>query len=359
MPATMGMKGAGYYDQNSAAQMSAIRGLTEWVDEAIGNLPLPAEGQPVTVFDLGSSEGRNAISMMANIVARLRRRTDAPIRTIYSDLASNDFNRLFANLEDAEQAGLFSAEVYAGAVAGSFYGPLVPPGTVHLATSFNAIQWLDRLPAVPMPDSVVYRRPHPSRPGRDVSPAATAAFTRQAAEDLTRFLEFRARELVPGAKLLVAGPGDSEETRMSDGLAALFNDACADLLEDRQLKRQAYERLKIPVYFRTVTELLEPLKQDDSPVRGAFAVERAGAMEVPTPFLVALRRDGDAAAYAEAFTGFLRAFSEPVVRAALDEPEGKVGTVESLYERIRARLCAEPDRYPWRYILVAALLTRR
>jgi hypothetical protein len=55
----------------------------------------------------------------------------------------------------------------------------------------------------------------------------------------------------------------------------------------------------------------------------------------------------------------LRAFSKPVVRAALDQPEGEAGTVECLYERIRARLLAKPERYSWRYILVAVLLTRR
>ena len=64
-------------------------------------------------------------------------------------------------------------------------------------------------------------------------------------------------------------------------------------------------------------------------------------------------------AYAGAYTGFLRAISEPVVRAALNQPEGEVVTVERLYERVRARLLAEPERYLWRYILVAALLTRR
>jgi hypothetical protein len=115
----------------------------------------------------------------------------------------------------------------------------------------------------------------------------------------------------------------------------------------------------MPVYFRTVEELLAPLEREDSPVRGAFAVERAEALEVPTPFVVALRRGGDVAAYADAYTGFLRAISEPVVRAALHQPEGQAATVEYLYERIRARLLAEPERYLWRYIVVAALLTRR
>ena len=65
------------------------------------------------------------------------------------------------------------------------------------------------------------------------------------------------------------------------------------------------------------------------------------------------------ATYAAAHTGFLRANSEPVVRSALNRPEGEPVTVESLYERVRARLLAEPERYLFRYILVAALLTRR
>src|SRR6202035_2094120 len=97
MPTTTGMKGAGYYDQHSGTQLSAIQAFQDWVDDAVANLPLPASARPVTVLDLGSSEGRNAVRLMAAIVAGLRRRTDQPIQTIFSDLASNNFNGLFAN----------------------------------------------------------------------------------------------------------------------------------------------------------------------------------------------------------------------------------------------------------------------
>jgi hypothetical protein len=185
MPATTGMKGAGYYDRHSGAQLSSIQALRGWVEEAAATLPLPDTPQPVTILDLGSSEGGNAIRLMAAVAAGLRRRTDQPVKAVYSDLASNDFNRLFANLEDARRAGLLPAGVYPGAVGGSFYGPLLPPGTVHLATCFNAIQWLDRLPPVPLPGAVAYRRPHPPRPGLSVPPEVTAAFTRQAEQDLS------------------------------------------------------------------------------------------------------------------------------------------------------------------------------
>ena len=94
-------------------------------------------------------------------------------------------------------------------------------------------------------------------------------------------------------------------------------------------------------------------------MRGAFAVDRAEVLEIPIPFLVELRRGGDVAAYAVDYTGFLRAASDPVVRAALNQPEGEDGPVECLYERIHARLVAEPERYSSHFILVAALLTRR
>jgi gibberellin A4 carboxyl methyltransferase len=360
MPATTGMKGAGYYDQHSGAQLAGIGAIQDWVDGAVASLPLPAPAQPVTILDLGSSEGRNAVRVMRAIVAGLRRRTGQPVQTIYSDLASNNFNQLFANLQEARRAGLFAAGVYSGAVGGSFYGPLLPPGTVHLATCFNSILWLDRLPAVPLTDFVAYRRPLPTQSGLAVSPPeATAAFTRQAEQDLVRFLQCRARELVPGAKLLLASPGDTDQARLCDGLYDVLNDACLDLIAAGRLEREGYERLTMPCYYRTVAELLAPLEREDSPVRDAFTVDRAEALEIPIPFLVEFRRGGDVAAYAGAYTGFLRAVSEPIVRAAFNQPEEEAATVECLYERIRDRLLAEPERYMWRYILVAVLLNRR
>jgi len=77
------------------------------------------------------------------------------------------------------------------------------------------------------------------------------------------------------------------------------------------------------------------------------------------PFGVDFRHGGDVAAYAGAYTGFLRAISEPVVKAGLRQAVGESEIVERLYERVRARLQAEPERYWFRYFIVAALLTCR
>ena len=274
MPATTGMKGAGYYDQHSTAQLSSIQAFQDWVDAPSRTCRCrpPRAGHRPGPGLLG---GRNAIRLMGAIVEGLRRRHRAAPSDDLQRPGQQQLQPVVRQPGGGPHPGLFSARVYSGAVGGSFYGPLLPPGTVHLATSFNAIHWLDHLPGVPLPDFVAYRRPHPPRQGLAVSPEATAAFTRQAEQDLVRFLECRARELVPGGKLLLASPGDTNQASVCDGLFDVLNDACLDLVAAGRLEREQYERLTIPVYCRTVAELLAPLEREDSPVRGAFAVDRA------------------------------------------------------------------------------------
>jgi hypothetical protein len=358
MPATTGMKGAGYYDQHSTAQQASLQLVIDWIEDAIRSLPLPPVPQAMTFLDLGSSEGRNALRAMSAVVdAVLRRRGEQIIQTIYSDLPGNNFNRLFVNLDEARNTGQIPSCVYPSAVAGSFYDSLVPPNSVHFAMAFNAILWLDRLPKSPIPDFVVYRRPHPPLPGLQVSPETAAAFSQKAGQDLVRFLEKRAQELVKGGKLLLVTPGDTEAQRIADGLYDALNDACLDLIAAGRLQRERYERFTMPIYFRTLAEMLAPLERESSPIKGNFTVDRAETLEVPTPFFIAFDQSRDAAKLAEDYTGFLRAFSEPVARSALSGNESDVGIIEELYARIRQRIQSDPERYRFRYFVAATLFT--
>jgi hypothetical protein len=93
-------------------------------------------------------------------------------------------------------------------------------------------------------------------------------------------------------------------------------------------------------------------------VNGAFRIDRAETLEVPAPFEEALRRSGDVTAYAQTYTGFVRAFSEPVIAGALVEPGQDPSIVDELYERVRGRIIAACQRYTMRNIQVAMLLTR-
>jgi hypothetical protein len=354
------MKGSGFYDRHSTAQLASIKLVADWIAVAVAEMSLPPADQPITVLDLGSAEGRNAIFAMDAVVEALRKRQeDQPVQIIYSDLASNNFNGLFRNLHESGLDGNRQKGVYSSATAGSFYSQLMPSGTVHIATSFNALLWLDRLPAVPVPEFVCYRRPHPPRAGLSVPGGVVTAFRQQAEQDLIHFLEARARELRPDGKLLIVTPGDTHEHRTCDGLYDVLNDACVDLVASRRVARERYERFTIPIYFRTLEELRAPFEDAVSPLRGLFQIERAETLEVPTPFVEAYRQGGQVTTFAEQFTGFLRAFSEPVAKAALTADESERGVIDELYERVHARLLSEPERYLFRYFLPSILLTRR
>jgi hypothetical protein len=129
MPVTTGMKGEGFYDQHSAPQWAAIASVLPWLEDAIDRTDLP-DAMPIVVVDYGCSEGRNSIAAMRRVVDALRRRTPRPIPVVHSDLPTNNFNQLFVNLAAADAEVSPRAQVYAAAVGGSMFGPLMPPQTV-------------------------------------------------------------------------------------------------------------------------------------------------------------------------------------------------------------------------------------
>src|SRR5262245_61986979 len=145
MPATSGMKGEGFYDQHSSPQMAAIEAVLPWLEDAVVRSDWESTQSPIVVADFGCSEGRNSIAAMRRVVKALRARRQRPIQTIYSDLYSNNFNQLFLNLAAGEAT---QEQVYAAAVGGSMFQQLLPPQTVSIATTFNALGWLDRRPDV-------------------------------------------------------------------------------------------------------------------------------------------------------------------------------------------------------------------
>ncbi len=357
MPVTTGMKGEGFYDQHSSPQYAAISSVLPWLGDAIGRMDLSRAHAPVVVVDYACSEGRNSIAAMREIVTALRKRTARPIQTVHSDLPTNNFNQLFLNLSGAPPRGCHE-QVYSSAVGGSMFQQLLPSQTVTIATTFNAIGYLECRPQTDIASYILPMGPGRSRPGVTVSAAEKRAYADQAAEDLINFYRARAEEINAGGALLVASFGTGERYRCCDGLYDVLNDALLDLCDTGRIGRDAYRRLVFPIYYRSRDELIAPVLGDDSPLAGRFRIERAETIEIPVPFVERLERSGDLTVYAEEFTGFLRAFTEPILRQSLAEHANLDDLLDAVYERVRARLHANPADYEFHYIQVAALLTR-
>jgi hypothetical protein len=357
VPVTTGMRGAGYYNQNSAPQWAAIEAVLPWLEDEVGRMALP-DVAPIVIVDYGSSEGRNSIAAMRRLVDALRARTPQPIQVVHSDLPTNDFNQLFVNLAAAGPARSPHAQVYSAAVGGSMFEQLLPPATVTCATTFNAIGFLDHPSEVEIPDFILPMGPGRPRPGVAVSDEVRNAYAHQSAEDLTRFYRARADETVPGGKLLVATFGANECYRCCDGIYDVLNDALLELRDAGRIDREAYRRLVFPIYFRSREELIAPVVQDDSPVAGCFHVERAESMEVAIALNQLREQSAEDSAFASEFTGFIRAYSEPILRQSFRDQANLDDLIEEVYRRIQALLLEKPSDYEFHYIQVAALLTR-
>lgn len=357
MAVTTGMVGSGFYERNSAPQRAANEYVLPWLDAAIAAMALDGDDGVLGLADFGCSEGGNSIAVMQRAVDAARARTTRPIQTIHSDLPTNDFSHLMTGLRGDEGSVFAAPAVYSAAVGGTMFEQLLPPRSLHLATTFNAIGFLGQRPLDRLPGYILPNGPCADGVGA-VSAPDRAAFAEQAAADLVAFLQARAAELVPGGKLLVQVFGGSDMFRTCDGIYDVLNDALLETVEAGLISQQNYEAFYQPVYFRDLAELTAPVAGEGAPLAGLYSLDRAETYEVPVPFNDEYARTGDLDRFAADYTNFYRAFTEPVLRLGFAGHDDIDGFVADVYGRSERRLKDDPDRYPFRYVAVAMLLTR-
>lgn len=360
MPTTTGMKGDGFYDAHSKEQRAAMDAFLPWIEQAIVDLPTPSNDQTsFVIMDIGSAEGRNAIYAMNRLTHKLRDISDLPICVLFDDIPSNDFNSLFSNLFQSGKAGLSDTNVFPYAVGGTAFNSLVPPQSLHIATTFNAIGFLDTKPKTRIPNYILPMGPGPQAPrnGVTVTESEREPFRLQAESDLLNFYHARAKELVTGGKLLIQVFGRDENLSTSYGIYDVLNDAVLDFVEQGKLPRETYEELIFPIYFRTIEELISPIETDKTLAR-SFHVEKSENLEIPVPFNKRLADTGDEKQWAQSYTGFLRAFTEAILVAALPGERCNREILDQIYQHVESRLSDDPARYEFHYISIGVLLTR-
>lgn len=304
-------------------------------------------GRAVLVADYGSSQGRNSLAPIRAAIETLRGRLGAEpaISVVHTDLPSNDFAALFTALDADPQSYLRDQEnVFAYAAGRSFYERLFAASQVTLGWSSITVHWLS---AVPEP-----LREHIFSPLG--SAAERAAYAARAAEDWRRFLEARFEELTPGGQLVIVGSGADEQGRCgAEGLLELANRALREMVAERALVREQYERMVVPTYYRTRAEWLAPLEDPAAP----FALQECSETDLTDPLWARYEQSGDLAAYAASASDFLRAFSEPSLFGAIaseGSPEQAAKLADDFYARVREAVALQPAeaRCAWRLALL-------
>lgn len=326
-----------------------------WILEAIPSIP---HSSSFRAMDVGSSEGANAIHAMQRIVETFRATSNAPMHLFFDDVPTNDFNRLSANLHPNGGSAFSQSEVYTACIGGSAFGRLVPAESLQVATTFNAIGFLEKRPDVGLPNYIIPNSPSTNSPRNGVSAteAEIAPFRAEAARDLELFYAARAAELVPGGRLLTQVFGRNEEVSTSHGIYDVLSDAVLDAVEDGSLPRETYENLVFPIVLRTIDELVAPVEEGGS-IADKLTLERAESKEIDVPFNAVLQ-SGNVAEWARLYTGFLRAFTEAILAAALPSDDGQIALADRIYHRVESRLTEDPARYPFRYVSIAAQIRK-
>jgi hypothetical protein len=351
--ATEGMVGGGYYDAHSTFQADVAASGAKLLADAVAVLTLPAAGA-VTVADYGSSEGRNSIATVKTALGLLAGRGASVFTVVHSDLPTNDWNTLAANL--AAAGGYLAAFPGARALFApcGFFERVTSPASVTLGTSGSAAHWLSRQPpGLDMP-TTLYRS--------DAPPDELAKILVQAASDWQAFLAARAEELQPGGVLLVemlGADGSVDPVRVSAaGLLKLMNDCCLALVDAGEVPRDVYARYCFPVVPRTIAEARAPV---EGPLADRLELLHCGLRPVPSPYQQAFEKTGDAVAFAKSYTAFTRAFSETSLTEGVFRfgKGGGKAIADRFYAMMESALAADPDAYPFDDLTLSVMVRRK
>jgi SAM dependent carboxyl methyltransferase len=335
VPTQTSMEGAGFYNRHSAAQAAGIDQMLVLLEQAAGEVAI---GEEVLVLaDYGSSQGRNSMAPVRVAIEAVRSRCglDKPVLVFHTDLPSNDFTSLFHALDEDPNSYLSgSGAVYPAAVGRSFFGAILPPGSVHLGWNSWAVHWLSQK-TVDAPDHV--------SPTLSAVPEVRAAACDQSARDWSLFLQSRSAELRGGGKMLclvIIGTGQPVN---SDQLWNHLWDSIVELGTEGKLTESEQLRMTLPIWYRSMSELRAPFASGDE--FAGLRLRHLEATSAPDPFWDSFQKSGDSQAFGVSWANTMRAIAAPTVVDALDT--GRDQLVDELFQRVAERITAAPMKYDW------------
>ena len=179
------MGAGGYYDAHSEYQRRVIEAGDELIRSMMEKVELDSV-ETFTIADYGAGTGGTSVHAVKGAIGVLRKRNrDLPVLAVHNDVPTSDFSQLFRNVAGPNgYVGVEGGPVYAAAVAGSFFGQVLPSGSVGAGMCSNAVHWLREQPRARVPDGMYFS---------DATGRARHELAGQAARDWEAFLSARDR----------------------------------------------------------------------------------------------------------------------------------------------------------------------
>ena len=331
---TAAMQGGGFYNRNSGLQAANLTSALPLFEEAARSVPIDGAASLVIV-DYGSSQGRNSMRPMRAVIDILRARagSERPVEVVHTDLPSNDFAALFTTLRDDPESYLAGQPgVFPSAVGRSYFEPVLPPESVHLGWSSNALHWLSRNPAdTPDHGWAIFSS----------SDTVREAVERQLADDWSRFLLARSSEMRPGAKLICQFMAQGPDSHGFEWMAGEMWASVLDMVRDGLLTPDEQLHMTCPSAARSVESIEAPF------VDGLFAglsLDHLSVVQAPDPYWAAYCENGDAQQLGRSWANMMRAANGPSFAAGLAPGRDSSAIFDHLFGRLATRVAADPQQ---------------
>jgi hypothetical protein len=333
------MEGNGAYNKHAQPQAAGAAQASPFLQKAVEKIALEPGDHPIIIADYGSSQGKNSLAPVACAIRNLRPRLD-PDRAFcvfHIDQPRNDFTSLFEVLSsDPDRYVLNHANVFPCAIGRSFYEQVLPSESVHLGWCSNAAMWLRRIPSLIPGHFWSWRSTGDAR----------AAFDRQAAEDWEAFLSLRAREMKPGARLVVVLPTHPDDR--PSGTAELMDHANAvlqEMVEEATITAAERAGMVLGAHVQQKREVLAPFAKDGYFQR--LVVEDYGESALPDAAWIEYQNSGDKEALARKRALFFRSTFMPSLASALTrvrdgDREALTAFADRLESGLKERLLSHP-----------------
>lgn len=352
------MKGGGYYSQSTRGAKDVIDNASGMLMDAVAALPAPQPGRAINIADFGAADGGTSKKSIRDTVAAIRARfPGSQIVVTYTDLASNDFSTLFKSMQglDGQTENTYYNEfegIFVHACGIGFHNQLFPNASLSLGFSATAMHYVSEKPRE-IPD-------HVHMVG--ASGAALQAFADRAAKDWENILLSRAKELVPGGRLVFMNFGKDEQGRYLGGtdgvnMFGTFDALWKALAAEGRITEDEYTNATFSQFYRTKDEFSAPLLDTASPVHAAgLRLISAHTGVVKCPYRAAFLESNGAMSpreFAVSYIPTLRSWSETVFATALDQSrpaDERAAIVDAFYQRYEDLVSANPDGHAMDYV---------
>ena len=357
------MRGAGYYSENTVGAKAVIDAAGDLVMHALADMNVMGETGPFAVADYGAADGGTSLDLMRRLVSEIRSQScKRQITITYTDLPHNDFSVLFRLVHGllGNQQGTPLAKqdgVMTFGSGTSFYAQIVPDNTLSLGFSATAMHWLSKLPG-PIADAVQ---------AVGGTEAERGLFRAQSMADWNTILLARAREMKPGAKLVLANFCEDESGRYlgSTGGVNMFAEFARHwrrLYELGTINSREYQAATFPQFYKTPEEFAAPFIDATSPVALAgLRLDHMSTRVTGCPYAADFKRHGDARAFAKAYIPTLRSWTESTFAGAFEQrrdARDRQVIIDSFYQAYEDAVAAHPEGHAMDYVHCFMVITK-